>query len=133
MAITEITRRAIIDELKISNLYWWGDFAEPDFLDRIYPLSEIVFHFKLCGNRGGFVKPCKPKQIRPLRVGLFGTGLDFNRTQFKGLKWYFDDYARFVRDQFGRAGAEVVNCAQKFGVATAFRSTMPHDFKSTGF
>jgi hypothetical protein len=53
-----------------------------------------VFHFKHCGYRGWFVKPCKlisphkmqTKTKRPLRVGLFGIGLDSDWPQFKGLK-----------------------------------------------
>ncbi len=53
MAITEITRRAIIDELKISDLYWWGDLAEPDFLDRIYPLSELPSYDPRFSDAGG--------------------------------------------------------------------------------
>jgi hypothetical protein len=41
MPVTEITRRAITDELRLSRLPWWGSMSEPEFLDRLYPLSEM--------------------------------------------------------------------------------------------
>jgi len=39
--ISEITRRAIIDELSLSNLAWWGRLDEPDFLTRLYRLGDL--------------------------------------------------------------------------------------------
>ena len=41
MPVTEVTRRAIIDELTIAKLFWWGDLAEPVFLNRLYVLSSL--------------------------------------------------------------------------------------------
>ncbi|GAA1612015.1 hypothetical protein GCM10009789_77930 [Kribbella sancticallisti] len=41
MGITEVTRRAIIDELILGKLAWEGRLGEPDFLARIYPLGEM--------------------------------------------------------------------------------------------
>lgn len=41
MAITEITRRAIIDELVVGQDWWSGRLEEPDFLGRIYPVNEM--------------------------------------------------------------------------------------------
>jgi hypothetical protein len=76
-----------------------------------------VFRFKRCKCRGRFVKPCKPipphkmqiKTKRPLRVGLFGIGLDAYWPQFKGLKPRLEGYVRVVRDRLRRPGVEVVN------------------------
>jgi len=39
--ITEITRRAIFDELMVGQVAWSGRFTEPDFLERIYDLSRL--------------------------------------------------------------------------------------------
>jgi hypothetical protein len=41
MAITEVTRRAIIDELILGRVAWEGRLDEPDFLARIYPMQEL--------------------------------------------------------------------------------------------
>src|SRR5208283_5856133 len=49
------------------------------------------------------------KTIRPLRVGLFGIGLDAYWPQFKGLKTRLEDYVRFVRGRLERPGVDVVN------------------------
>jgi hypothetical protein len=76
-----------------------------------------VFHFKHYECRGWFVKLCKLisphkmqiKTKRPLRVGLFGIGLDSRWPQFKGLKQRLEGYVRVVRDQLRRPGVEVVN------------------------
>jgi L-arabinose isomerase len=46
---------------------------------------------------------------RPLRVGLFGIGLDAYWPQFKGLKPRLEGYIRIVRDRLKRPGVEVVN------------------------
>ena len=46
---------------------------------------------------------------RPLRVGLFGIGLDAYWPQFKGLKQRLESYVRVVRDRLKRPGVEVVN------------------------
>ncbi len=40
-SISEVTRRAIFDELRVSNLPWWGRLPEGEFLDRIYNLSKL--------------------------------------------------------------------------------------------
>ena len=49
------------------------------------------------------------KNNRPLRVGLFGIGLDAYWPQFKGLKQRLESYVRVVRDRLKRPGVEVVN------------------------
>lgn len=41
MAISEITRRAIIDELSLTRISWAGRLTEPDFLSRLYRLQEL--------------------------------------------------------------------------------------------
>lgn len=41
MSISDVTRRAIFDELTLRPLHWWGRLPEPDFLARIYPLHEM--------------------------------------------------------------------------------------------
>jgi len=41
MKISEITRRNIIDELKISGIVWHGRLDEVSFLKRIFPLQEM--------------------------------------------------------------------------------------------
>lgn len=41
MEISEITRRAIADELALSNLQWSGELQEDNFLARLYNLSEM--------------------------------------------------------------------------------------------
>lgn len=45
----------------------------------------------------------------PLRVGLFGIGLDTYWPQFKGLKPRLEGYVRRVEKKLARAGVEVVN------------------------
>jgi hypothetical protein len=42
MPITEITRRAIIDELILGDHWWAGRLEEPAFLARIYPIHEMA-------------------------------------------------------------------------------------------
>jgi hypothetical protein len=76
-----------------------------------------VFHFQHCGCRGWFAKPCQrisPQKMQnktrqPLRVGLFGIGLDAYWLQFKGLKQRLEGYVRTVRDRLARPGVQVVN------------------------
>ena len=46
---------------------------------------------------------------RPLRVGLFGIGLDAYWPQFKGLKPRLEGYVRVVHGRLKRPGVEVVN------------------------
>lgn len=41
MSISEITRRAIIDELSLSNVHWSGRLEEPEFLARLYKLKQL--------------------------------------------------------------------------------------------
>lgn len=41
MAVTEVTRRAIIDQLIVGQHWWSGRLEEPDFLGRIYPVTEM--------------------------------------------------------------------------------------------
>jgi hypothetical protein len=41
MAITEITRQAIIDELLVGRIWWGGRQDEVSFLNRLYRLSEL--------------------------------------------------------------------------------------------
>ena len=41
MPISEITRRAIIDELSLSKIHWSGRLEEPAFLARLYKLEEL--------------------------------------------------------------------------------------------
>jgi len=45
----------------------------------------------------------------PLRVGLFGIGLDVYWPQFAGLKERLEDYLRRVADKLQTPGVEVVN------------------------
>jgi len=49
------------------------------------------------------------KTKRPLRVGLFGIGLDAYWAQFKGLKPRLEGYLKVVGDRLQRPGVEVVN------------------------
>jgi L-arabinose isomerase len=49
------------------------------------------------------------KNQRPLRVGLFGIGLDTYWPQFKGLKPRLEGYVRAVHKKLERPGVEVVN------------------------
>jgi L-arabinose isomerase len=54
------------------------------------------------GNRNGASNP-------PLRVGLFGIGLDAYWPQFKGLKNRLENYLQMTGRQLARPGVEVVN------------------------
>lgn len=40
--ITQITRRKIFDSINLGDVYWAGRLEEPDFLGRIYDLSEMA-------------------------------------------------------------------------------------------
>src|SRR5271165_5468638 len=51
----------------------------------------------------------KGKANRPLRVGLFGIGLDAYWPQFKGLKRRLEGYVNIVAGRLSRPGVEVVN------------------------
>ena len=46
MAITEVVRRAIVDELILDGTAWSGRLEEPDFLARIYPMYELPSYDK---------------------------------------------------------------------------------------
>jgi len=46
---------------------------------------------------------------RPLRIGLFGIGLDTYWPQFKGLKPRLEGYVRTVQKKLERPGVEIVN------------------------
>jgi hypothetical protein len=41
VGISEITRRAIIDELSLSTISWSGRLEEPEFLSRLYRLKDL--------------------------------------------------------------------------------------------
>lgn len=41
MPISEITRRAIVDELSLSKIHWAGRLEEPEFLSRLYKLNDL--------------------------------------------------------------------------------------------
>lgn len=41
MPITEVTRRAIFDELILGDNWWAGRLSEPEFLARIYPIHDM--------------------------------------------------------------------------------------------
>lgn len=47
------------------------------------------------------------KNQRPLRVGLFGIGLEAYWPQFKGLKARLEGYVRVVHKKLERPGIEV--------------------------
>ena len=49
------------------------------------------------------------KASNPLRIGLFGIGLDTYWPQFKGLKPRLESYVRTVQKKLERPGVEVVN------------------------
>ena len=49
------------------------------------------------------------KATNPLRIGLFGIGLDTYWPQFKGLKPRLEGYVRTVQKKLERPGVEVVN------------------------
>lgn len=44
MPITEVTRRAIVDELILQGIRWEGRLEEPDFLARIYSIKSLPSH-----------------------------------------------------------------------------------------
>lgn len=53
MAISEATRRAIVDEFGTRNLDWSGRLSEPDFLARIYNMEELPskdYRFRTAGG-----------------------------------------------------------------------------------
>ncbi len=50
-----------------------------------------------------------PPPSRPLRVGLFGIGLDTYWSQFEGLKSRLEGYVQIVSDKLQRPGVEIVN------------------------
>ena len=50
-----------------------------------------------------------PPPSRPLRVGLFGIGLDTYWSQFQGLKSRLEGYVQIVSDKLQRPGVEIVN------------------------
>lgn len=41
MPLTDVTRRAIVDELVVENIDWAGRLEEQDFLRRLYPMDEL--------------------------------------------------------------------------------------------
>ncbi|MBF6216250.1 abortive infection family protein [Nocardia puris] len=41
MRITEVTRQAILDELRLGKIWWAGRLEEPTFLARLYPLDQM--------------------------------------------------------------------------------------------
>lgn len=41
MSISEVTRRAVVDELTVGDHWWAGRLDEPDFLARIYPMDDL--------------------------------------------------------------------------------------------
>ena len=52
--------------------------------------------------------PCQTDAL-PLRIGLFGIGLDAYWPQFAGLKERLEGYLRRVADKLQTPGVEVVN------------------------
>ena len=51
----------------------------------------------------------KPKQCHPLRIGLFGIGLEAYWAQFEGLQERLEGYVRVVAGRLEHPGVEVVN------------------------
>jgi hypothetical protein len=41
MDVTEITRRNIVDELRLNNITWFGRLSETEFLNRLYPIETL--------------------------------------------------------------------------------------------
>jgi AbiJ N-terminal domain 3 len=41
MAITSVTRRALVADLAARGYAWWGALEEQDFLCRLYPLERM--------------------------------------------------------------------------------------------
>jgi len=51
--VSEVTRRSILDELRVGNLNWAGRLSEADFLSRLYDLDALASHdprFKSLAN-----------------------------------------------------------------------------------
>ena len=68
------------------------------------------------------------KKVRPLRVGLFGIGLDAYWRQFKGLKQRLEGYVRVVQHKLERPGVEVVSLGLIDSVPRAFEAG--HQFRA---
>jgi hypothetical protein len=51
--ISQITRRDIFDFIRIENVKWWGRLNEPDFLSRLYNLSELPSYDSRCKDAYG--------------------------------------------------------------------------------
>jgi hypothetical protein len=56
MAITEITRQAILDELTLSKIWWGGRQDDVAFLNRLYPLSELPSHDRRYSDAAGDIR-----------------------------------------------------------------------------
>lgn len=52
-AISEITRRNIFDELRLSSVSWSGRLDEDDFLSRIFDVAALPSHDRRCSNMAG--------------------------------------------------------------------------------
>jgi hypothetical protein len=52
-AISELTRRNLFDELRVRNTAWAGRLGESDFLDRIFPLKDLLSHDHRQSNMTG--------------------------------------------------------------------------------
>ena len=48
VSITEITRRAIFDEIRGAEVSWWGKLKEAEFLSRVFDLTELPSHDGRC-------------------------------------------------------------------------------------
>lgn len=79
MKITEVTRRNILDELRLEKISWSGRLEETDFLSRLYDLGQL-----------------------PSTDGRFSTaGGDIFQHRINNLDW--DDYWVFTDSRFGLA------------------------------
>ncbi|WP_282777451.1 abortive infection family protein [Nocardia sp. CC201C] len=50
MRITEVTRQAILDELRLNNIWWAGRLDEPTLLARLYSLDEMPSYDRRYNN-----------------------------------------------------------------------------------
>jgi L-arabinose isomerase len=73
------------------------------------PISVLDNAFGRAENQAMKSAPVPVSSRRPLRVGLFGIGLDSYWPQFKGLKTRLEGFLRTVANRLARPGVEIVN------------------------
>ena len=117
--ISEVTRRAVIDELSLSGTQWAGRLSEVEFLSRIYDLSALPSTDRRCNNAEA--------DIHQHRISWTDWEDDwiFHDSRFELLRGTDEVFLRFVCEMIHPVVRPSLEDARR--LATAFNAHLRQD------